>query len=503
MCDGRRASAGRRPTLDLRVAWPCTTAVGRSPLSPRPRLRRLAQELGVSEVTASVLLRRGSREGAEARAFLDGEREPHDPLLLGDMADAVERIRAAIAAGTRICVHGDYDVDGICATALAVLTLRVARRRRRVAPAEPLRGGLRRLARHARAARRRRVRARADRRLRHHGRRGGRGGPALGPRGDRHRPPPARRRAARLPDRRHAAVRRIRSRSSAAPASSASSPRRSGAADPRHLDLVALATIADVVPLVDENRSLAIAGLRALARTSKPGLRALMRSARVDPAARRRRRGRVPARRRESTPRGGSAARTSALELLLTEDADDGEAARGRARGAEPRAPGRRGADPARRPCAQVEEWPEAQRRRRGYVLWSEDWHEGVIGIVASRLVERFGRPVVLIAGVAATAWKGSGRSIPELRPARRARRVLGAPRALRRPSRRGRALDRAGAARGVRRGLRRARRRRARRRRPAAADRGRRDRAGGARSRSSSPRSSTGSRLSASATRT
>ena len=40
------------------------------------------------------------------------------------MAEAVERIRAAIAAGKRICVHGDYDVDGICATALAVLTLR-------------------------------------------------------------------------------------------------------------------------------------------------------------------------------------------------------------------------------------------------------------------------------------------------------------------------------------------------------------------------------------------
>ena len=51
------------------------------------------------------------------------------------------------------------------------------------------------------------------------------------------------------------------------------------------LDLVALATIADVVPLLDENRSLAIAGLRALARTQKPGLQALMRSAQVDPAA--------------------------------------------------------------------------------------------------------------------------------------------------------------------------------------------------------------------------
>src|SRR5204863_8703104 len=52
----------------------------------------------------------------------------------------------------------------------------------------------------------------------------------------------------------------------------------------RLLDLVAVATIADVVPLVDENRGLAIAGLRALASTQKPGLRELMKVARVDPA---------------------------------------------------------------------------------------------------------------------------------------------------------------------------------------------------------------------------
>ena len=53
-----------------------------------------------------------------------------------------------------------------------------------------------------------------------------------------------------------------------------------------------------------------------------------------------------------------------------------------------------------------------AKRRRRGYVIWGEDWHEGVIGIVASRLVERFNRPVVLIAGNEGN-WKGSGRSLP------------------------------------------------------------------------------------------
>src|SRR5206468_10648220 len=90
----------------------------------------------------------------------------------------------------------------------------------------------------------------------------------------------------------------------------------------RHLDLVALATIADVVPLVDENRSLAIAGLRALARTQKVGLRALMRAAGVDPAAVDA--GAVGFR---LGPRINAAGRLGhprdALELLLTDDVDD------------------------------------------------------------------------------------------------------------------------------------------------------------------------------------
>src|SRR5262245_33706325 len=86
-------------------------------------VRALAVELGVSEVTAAVLVRRGYGDPAAARDFLAGGSPGHDPLLLGDTAVAVERIRAAVAAGERICVHGDYDVDGICATAVAVLTL--------------------------------------------------------------------------------------------------------------------------------------------------------------------------------------------------------------------------------------------------------------------------------------------------------------------------------------------------------------------------------------------
>ena len=91
---------------------------------PRRDVTALACALEVSETTAAVLVRRGYGAPEEARAFLAAERPEHDPFLLGDMEAACARIRAAIAAGRRICVHGDYDVDGICATALAVLVLR-------------------------------------------------------------------------------------------------------------------------------------------------------------------------------------------------------------------------------------------------------------------------------------------------------------------------------------------------------------------------------------------
>ena len=84
----------------------------------------LAAALDLTDTTASVLVRRGYADPEQAKAFLDGELPGHDPFALGDMREACERIRAAIDAGTKICVHGDYDVDGICATTLAVLVLR-------------------------------------------------------------------------------------------------------------------------------------------------------------------------------------------------------------------------------------------------------------------------------------------------------------------------------------------------------------------------------------------
>jgi single-stranded-DNA-specific exonuclease len=373
---------------------------------------QLAQSLGISELTASVLVRRGYTDPADARAFLEGEMTPHDPFLLGDMRVACERIRAAVAEGRRICVHGDYDVDGIAATTLAVLLLRElgaevdwhlpsrfdegygVRSETLARLADEGFGlvltvdcGITAVAEVAEAK--------------------SRGLEVIVT--DHHRPGDT------LPDCPVVATR----------PSDYPFPELCGTGvvyklgqalfgvdseiPKRHLDLVALATIADVVPLLDENRSMAIAGLRALARTQKLGLRALMRAAGVDPAAVDA--GAVGFR---LGPRINAAGRLghprAALELLLTEDEDD---ARRLADSLEELNRDRQAVEGriVREAIAQVESWPEEQRSRRAYVVAGEDWHEGVIGIVASRLVERFNRPVVLIAG-ADGDWKGSGRSI-------------------------------------------------------------------------------------------
>ena len=163
------------------------------------------------------------------------------------------------------------------------------------------------------------------------------------------------------------------------------------------------------MPLRDENRGLVRAGLRRLRRTSKPGLWALMAVARVDRAH------------ASSTdvgfrlaPRINAAGRLchpdAALELLLTADE---QRARALAERLEALNRERQAVEDGitREAVDQVEAADDAWRARRAYVLHDPEWHEGVIGIVASRLVERYGRPVVLIAGDGDEA-KGSGRSI-------------------------------------------------------------------------------------------
>ena len=373
----------------------------------------LAQELGVNGVTAAVLARRGYAEVETARRFLAAEEPRHDPLLLGDMETAVERIRAAIERGARICVHGDYDVDGICATALAVLLLRELDAdvgwhlpSRFEEGYGVSRDTLSRLAEdgvglvltvdcgitavdEVAEARRRGLEIVVT---------------------DHHRPGEA------LPDCPVVAPRPSRYPFQELCGTGVVHKLGEALLGPDHpavrrnLDLVALATVADVVPLVDENRALAAAGLRTLAATSRPGLQALMRCAGVDPAVVDS--GAVGFR---LAPRINAAGRLGrpdvALELVLTEDPVE---AKRHAETLEELNRDRQSVEERilREATAAVDALIEPRRRRRGYVLWSEDWHEGVIGIVASRLVERFHRPVVLITR-SQDGWKGSGRSIP------------------------------------------------------------------------------------------
>ncbi|MGI8513051.1 MAG: single-stranded-DNA-specific exonuclease RecJ, partial [Solirubrobacteraceae bacterium] len=172
------------------------------------------------------------------------------------------------------------------------------------------------------------------------------------------------------------------------------------------LDLVALATIADVVPLQGENRALVSAGLRALAATDKPGLRALMGVAQVDPSG-------LDARAVgfRLAPRINAAGRIAradaALELVMTGDEQRAEAVAAEldAANAERRAVETRTVFSAEAQVAELGDRP-------AYVLWGEDWHPGVIGIVASRLAERHHRPTVLVA-LDGDGGTGSGRSIP------------------------------------------------------------------------------------------
>ena len=345
-----------------------------------------------------------------AGTFLDGKPPGHDASLLGDVEAACNVIRSAIEGRTRICVHGDYDVDGICATALAVIALReLGADVSWHLPSRFEEGyGI---------SRQTLTRLASE----------GYGLVLTVDCGisavdeveeaknlglevvvtDHHRP------GEKLPS-----CPIVATRPSSYPfpelcgtgvvyklAEALKAPRLE-----RHLDLVGLATIADVVPLVDENRAFAIAGLRRLSQSQRPGLKALMRSAGVDASTVDE--GAVGFR---LAPRINAAGRLgrpeAALELLLTED--DGEASR-LASQLEGLNRERQAVEDRilREAVAQVEEWPESRRARRGYVVAGEDWHEGVVGIVASRLVERFHRPVVLIAGTEGD-WKGSGRSIP------------------------------------------------------------------------------------------
>lgn len=395
-----------RPGKLWRVVPPCTELA-----------TRLARNLGVSPVVAQVLVNRGISDEAEARRFLHGGREAlPDPYLMLGMARVVDRIGTALKAGEKITIYGDYDVDGVTATALLYRVLsRLGGAVDYYIPERQNEGyGLNAAALEAlyqagtglivtvdcgisAAAEVAALAGRMDIIVTDH-----------------HQPPEA------LP-----------------PAHTVLNPKQSGCSYPEKnlagvgvafklcqalwqkykgddaelhdcLDLVATGTIADIVPLTGENRVLVKLGLTRLAVTDNLGLRAIMKVAGL------------PADKLDTgrvgfgiAPRLNAAGRLShaaaGVELLITDDS---------ARAAELAA--ELDAENSRRQAVEKELLAAAEAMLAGtdpgeqkvLVLAGEDWHPGVIGIVASRLLDRYYRPVVMIS-VRDGVGKGSCRSIP------------------------------------------------------------------------------------------
>jgi len=175
------------------------------------------------------------------------------------------------------------------------------------------------------------------------------------------------------------------------------------------LDLVALGTIADVVPLTDQNRIFACHGLRQLSCSQRPGIQALKRVAGVTGEVNSGQVGFRLAPRLNAIGRMESA--VPGVQLLLSSSPEEASllAADLDSANAERQAVERRIFDEAVAMVEAAGDYPE----RRSIVLASAAWHQGVVGIVAARLVERFHRPTILISLAEDGSAKGSGRSIP------------------------------------------------------------------------------------------
>ncbi|HTN24338.1 MAG TPA: single-stranded-DNA-specific exonuclease RecJ [Solirubrobacteraceae bacterium] len=373
----------------------------------------LERALGVSHALGQVLVRRGFADPADARAWLAAD-ERHDPAAFAGIADACALVLRHVEEGTQITIHGDYDVDGVCSTAILVSVLReLGAEVDWFLPSRTEDGyGLSARTVERLAARGTRLLITADCAITAVDEVAAARAAGLDVLVTDHHTPRA---DGRLPDALivHPAVcgypcadlcaAGVAHKLAAALLGAAGDD---PAAADACLDLVALATIADCVPLRGENRRLVRAGLRALAVTTRPGLRALMKVGRVDPAS-------VDARAVgfRLAPRINAAGRIeradAGLELVLTPDADRAAQIADELDrlNAERRHTEQRILFEAETQVAQA-------GVRAAYVLAAEGWHKGVIGIVASRIAERHNRPTVLVA-LDGDRGTGSGRSIP------------------------------------------------------------------------------------------
>ena len=404
----------RAAGLTPRPAW-------KVPPPPDPAaVRALRRSLNLPDALCRLLATRGHLTAEAARSFLRpllGTLHPPDGLL--DAPEAARRLARAVSEREQVVVHGDFDVDGISGAALLASWIRALGGRADAIVPHRLRDGY-------------------DLSQRGVDRAAARGATVLVTVDcgivaneavrlaalagmdvivtDHHRP------GAELP-----------------PALAVVNPNRPGCAYPNkdlcgaavafkvgqllaselgrpeddgwaYLDLVALATIADQMPLTGENRVLARYGLRALAHSARPGLMELMRCAGV-------------AREREIDsaavafalgPRINAAGRVGdadeAIRLLMTDD--HGEARKLAAKLDDDNRRRRELEQHTTEKAMKSLELSYDPGRDRAAVVWGEGWHHGVIGIVASRLAERIFRPVVVVS-FDGDRGRGSARSVP------------------------------------------------------------------------------------------
>lgn len=377
---------------------------------------RLAGALGLPLVSAMVLAGRGITDPVEARRFLECEADIPDPFLFSHMGGAVAAISAAIQRGGRVVVHGDYDADGITATALMIVGLRdLGLEVEWYLPSRFKEGyGLSRTAVETITAGGPGVLITVDCGVNYpdeveYAKESGFEVVVV----DHHQPGPV------LPD-----CHLIHEVAGAYPHGTLCGvglalkvlhalhmTLRGAAADrlPKDLesmlDLVAVGTIADLASLIGENRYYVREGLKLIAIGRRTGLRALAAVSGCTGAAD----SAVVAYR--LAPRLNAAGRLAdpspPLRLLLTED--DKEAAElaqtlHELNGARQ--------DVERQILDEAVRCVESQGPLPPViVLTGEGWHEGVVGIVAARLVERYHRPAILL-GQREGVAKGSGRSI-------------------------------------------------------------------------------------------
>lgn len=377
-------------------------------------VRTLTEECGVSELVASILAGRGYTSGEEAARFLGSGAELSSPFEIRDMEQAADRVRRAIDESEKITIYGDYDCDGVTATAMLYSYLSsVGAEVEYYIPQREGEGyGLNRDAVREIAENGTRLLVTVDN-----------GISAIEEAKyvrelgmelvitDHHQPggllPVAE--AVVDPHRKDdsCGCKDLAGVGVAFKLIAALEDGDCRTALEYFADIAAVGTIGDIVPLLGENRVLVSAGLRALSMTDNFGLLALMEVSGVKPET-------VTAQNVAFSlvPRINAAGRMGsadlAVHLLLAETPEEAQEC-----AAEMDARNKERQQKEQEITADVEAMISTDRSLldgRLLVLKNEKWHPGIIGIVCSRLMERYGKPVLLMTGE--ELLTGSGRSL-------------------------------------------------------------------------------------------